>query len=123
MARSCTTDAPFLRSQSSRACAALAGGVPARRHESHSGTIRVALGRDGEKCSGIKPLAMIAEIPESFATLANRSGKFAQVLEPLRSSPRFGSDSRGEDFFVRMASGERAGWYGEVYSRDSGVSS
>jgi hypothetical protein len=114
MARSCTTDAPFLRSQSSRACAALAGGVPARRHESHSGTIRVALGRDGEKCSGI---------PESFATLANRSGKFAQVLEPLRSSPRFGSDSRGEDFFVRMASGERAGWYGEVYSRDSGVSS
>jgi hypothetical protein len=64
-----------------------------------SGGLREALGSDGEKARGDKALMMISQIPERFASLANRSGKIVQVPAPAHASPAFGSDSRGRVFF------------------------
>jgi hypothetical protein len=68
-----------------------------------SGAIRESLGSDVKKPSGDKALTPAAQIPERFASLANRSGKNPQVPVPPDSSPNFTSDSRGEGIFRRAA--------------------
>jgi hypothetical protein len=68
-----------------------------------SGEPREALGSECETPSDDKTLTPAAQTPEPLATLANRSGKNAQVFERPDSSASFRSDSRGEGFFRRAA--------------------
>jgi hypothetical protein len=89
MARVRTITPPFLQSRNGRPW-------PLPRH---SGEIRGAFGSKSEKSNGHKDSMPLAEFPERFATLANRSEGIAQVLVPPVSSAAFGSDSRGERFF------------------------
>jgi hypothetical protein len=63
--------------------------------------VRAALGSDGGKSNGGKALGVAAEIPERFATRANRSERIAQALETMHCSPVFGSASRGRLFSTR----------------------
>jgi hypothetical protein len=103
MARARAINPHSMSSQHGRASAEPAGGAPARLLVLRSGEAREALGRDGEKSSADKALRAVVEIPERVATLAKRSGRFAQVLAPACSSLVFGSDSRGREFFRRGA--------------------
>jgi hypothetical protein len=70
-----------------------------------SGTIREWLGSESKKPSGDRTLA----IPERLASLENRSEKTAQAVVAPDSSAEFGSDSRGEAFFRRIAAALMAG--------------
>lgn len=99
MARAHAIKPYFMQSQGGRACAELAGGALARPLAPRSGEVREVLGSDGEKSNGDKVLVIADEVPERFATLAKCSGRFLQVLAPVRSSSAFGSDSRGRSVF------------------------
>ena len=102
MARAHAIKPYFMQSQGGRACAELAGGALARPLAPGSGEVRdvrEVLGSDGEKSNGDKVLVIADEVPERFATLAKCSGRFLQVLAPVRSSSAFGSDSRGRSVF------------------------
>jgi hypothetical protein len=62
------------------------------------GEVRETLGSDGEKSSGDKVLIVSAENSRAILDIEKHSGRIAQVLEPLSSSPVFGSDSRSGGF-------------------------
>jgi hypothetical protein len=70
-----------------------------------SGEIREGLGSKCEKPSACRTLAVVSEIPERFVRLAKRSGDIPQTPCGPGFSAAFGSDSRGEIFFVRRSSG------------------
>ena len=74
----------------------------ARQDSGATREARESLGSEVEKPSGDKALTPATQIPERFASLANRSEKNAQVPAPPDSSADFGSDSRGEIFPTRL---------------------
>jgi hypothetical protein len=93
MARARAINPYFISSQSGRTCAELAGGALAWPLALRSGAFLETFGSDGEKSSSGKALVVVAKYSRAILELLKRSGRIAQVLASVCSSPAFGSDS------------------------------
>jgi hypothetical protein len=91
--RARASDPYFMPFQSDRTCAELASRALARPLAPCSGDFLETLGSDCEKFSSGRALVVVTENSRTILELLKRSGRIAQVLASVCSSPVFGSDS------------------------------